>query len=141
MGSGAFAHLRPASDGRQGRQQNPRRVSFGRANPQKKWARLVATCVRTRASSLGREIIGKSIRPFDKSQCKEPVKSHFISMLDWQPIVTAPFGSDLQLSVIENAEVYALVFPCRRTQDGWVHAKTGRLVLVRPTHWRNWATD
>ena len=40
-------------------------------------------------------------------------------MLDWQPISTAPFDRDLQLSVIEKEEVYALIFPCRRTSN-WV---------------------
>jgi hypothetical protein len=43
------------------------------------------------------------------------------TMLDWQPISSAPFDRDLQLSVIENEEVYALIFPCRRTQTGILH--------------------
>ena len=60
-------------------------------------------------------------------------------MLDWQPIATAPVDYDLQLSVIEKGEVYALVFPCRRTEDRWVHAKTGKPALVEPTHWRVWS--
>jgi hypothetical protein len=59
-------------------------------------------------------------------------------MPDWQPIWTAPFDRDLQLSVLEKGEFYALAFPCRRTDDGWVHAETGKLVLVQPTHWRTW---
>jgi hypothetical protein len=60
-------------------------------------------------------------------------------MFDWQPISTAPFDHDLQLSVIEKGEAYALAFPCRRTAGGWVQAKTGKLVLVEPTHWRVWS--
>lgn len=60
-------------------------------------------------------------------------------MLEWQPITTAPFDRDLQLSVIEKGEVYALVFPCRRTPAGWVHAKTAKPILVDPTHWRLWS--
>jgi hypothetical protein len=48
------------------------------------------------------------------------------------------FDCDLELSVSENGEVYALVFPCRRTQAGGVDAKTGRPVFVDPTHWRVW---
>jgi hypothetical protein len=59
-------------------------------------------------------------------------------MLDWQPISSAPFDRDLQLSVIEKEEVYALIFPCRRTQTGWVNAKTGKLVFVEATNWRMW---
>jgi hypothetical protein len=58
---------------------------------------------------------------------------------DWHPISTVPFDRDLQLSVIEKGEVYALVFPCRRTLAGWADAKTGKLVSVDPTHWRLWS--
>jgi hypothetical protein len=56
----------------------------------------------------------------------------------WLVISTAPFDRDLQLSVIENGEVYSLAFPCRKTQFGWVDALTKRPVLVDPTHWREW---
>jgi hypothetical protein len=58
--------------------------------------------------------------------------------MDWKPIDTAPFGQDLQLSVIENGEVHALVFPCRRSTAGWSHGHTHAPVPVRPTHWRLW---
>ena len=44
-------------------------------------------------------------------------------MDDWQPILTAPFDRVLQLSVIEKGEIYALVFPCRRTRYEWAHAE------------------
>jgi hypothetical protein len=59
-------------------------------------------------------------------------------MSDWQPIASAPFDRDLELSVVERGEVFALVFPCRRTTSGWVSAATGQPVLVDPTHWREW---
>jgi len=59
-------------------------------------------------------------------------------MSDWLPISKAPFDRELHLSVIEKGEVYSLVFPCRRTASGWVHAATGKPVLVDPTHWRDW---
>lgn len=58
--------------------------------------------------------------------------------VDWHSIDTAPFGQDLQLSVIENGEVHALVFPCRRTEGGWLRGHTKQLVSIRPTHWRLW---
>jgi hypothetical protein len=58
--------------------------------------------------------------------------------IDWQPIDTAPFGEDLHLSVIENGEVHSLVFPCRRTKNGWLHSLTSNDVPVHPTHWRHW---
>jgi len=59
-------------------------------------------------------------------------------MPDWQPISSAPFDHDLQLSVIENDEVFSLIFPCRRTPIGWVDAKTKKPILAEPTHWRIW---
>jgi hypothetical protein len=57
----------------------------------------------------------------------------------WIPIITAPFDRDLQLSVIEDGEVYALVFSCRRTANGWIDAGSGYPVYVHPTHWRAWS--
>jgi hypothetical protein len=60
------------------------------------------------------------------------------SMLDWQPIATVPDDRSLELSVIENGRVHALVFPCRRTAIGWADAATRQPVFVEPTHWRLW---
>jgi hypothetical protein len=57
----------------------------------------------------------------------------------WEPIASAPFERDLQLSVIEEDEVHALVFPCRRTMAGWVD-RAGEPVDVTPSHWRDWPT-
>jgi hypothetical protein len=59
-------------------------------------------------------------------------------MDDWQSIATAPFDRDLEIGVIDAGEVYALVFPCRRTAEGWNDATTGSPVSVHPTHWRPW---
>ncbi len=59
-------------------------------------------------------------------------------MPDWQPIPTAPYERDLRLAVIENGEIFALVFPCRRTLSGWADATTGAPVFVAPTHWAEW---
>jgi hypothetical protein len=53
---------------------------------------------------------------------------------DWRPISSAPFDQDLELSVIEEDEVHALLFPCRRTARGWVNASIKSAVSVRPTH-------
>ena len=58
-------------------------------------------------------------------------------MCNWQPIESAPFDRELQLSVIEG-EVHALVFPCRRTEAGWISG-SGKAVEVSPSHWRDWA--
>jgi hypothetical protein len=57
----------------------------------------------------------------------------------WQPISSAPYGSDLELSVIEGEVKHALAFPCRRDPYGWTDATTQRRVDVRPTHWRPWS--
>jgi hypothetical protein len=40
----------------------------------------------------------------------------------WQLIVTAPFGCDLELAVIDKDGPHALAFPCRRDSDGWINA-------------------
>ena len=71
------------------------------------------------------------------SNCTASLAAIFVAM--WQPITTADFGQDLQLSVIDRDEVHALVFPCRRVPDGWINAKTGERIRVSPTHWRAWA--
>ena len=57
----------------------------------------------------------------------------------WHPITNAPHERNLQLSVLEDGEVYALVFPCRRKDGQWVDAATGKLVAIEPTHWREWS--
>ena len=56
--------------------------------------------------------------------------------MQWQPIATVPFDRDLELAVIDADESHALVFPCRRTTDGWVKSATEQ--NVHPTHWREW---
>jgi hypothetical protein len=58
--------------------------------------------------------------------------------MDWQPIGTAPFDRDLELAVVDDDGLHALVFPCRRLLRGWVKAKTDVPVNVHPTHWREW---
>jgi hypothetical protein len=56
----------------------------------------------------------------------------------WRVISTAPFGRDLELCVIDHDEAHALVFPCRRSGQGWISTVTNQLVDVNPTHWREW---
>jgi len=60
--------------------------------------------------------------------------------MNWQPIVTAPFGRNIELAVIDASEVHALVFPCRRVPGDWVWVKadTDLPVNVHPSHWREW---
>jgi len=56
--------------------------------------------------------------------------------MEWLDIDTAPFDQELELAVIDSDGAQSLVFPCRRTSDGWVDAMAGRWVQVHPTHWR-----
>jgi len=69
---------------------------------------------------------------------KVGVKEHNPSHPGWHRIFTAPSDRDLELAVIEEGEVDALVFPCLRTSGGWKHARTNERVEVYPTHWREW---
>ena len=65
-------------------------------------------------------------------------KSPYHFSMGWQSISTAPFDRDLQLAVINVGGIHALVFPCRRVLHGWIKTGTNELVVVRPTHWREW---
>jgi hypothetical protein len=56
----------------------------------------------------------------------------------WKSIETAPFDRDVELAVLEDHDIHALVFRCRRTRRGWANAATGQTIDVRPTHWREW---
>jgi hypothetical protein len=59
----------------------------------------------------------------------------------WQTIQSAPLERDLELAVFDEDGEHALVFPCTKGQEGWTNAATGARVDVRPTHWRDWASD
>ena len=56
----------------------------------------------------------------------------------WEKIDTAPRETDIQLAVIDTDGTHSLVFPCRKTGEGWVNAETGKRIVVHPTHWRVW---
>jgi len=57
---------------------------------------------------------------------------------DWKPIATAPAEADLELSIYDNGEYHALVFPCRRDGTGWRDMSADRFVLLQLAHWRPW---
>jgi hypothetical protein len=63
------------------------------------------------------------------------------SLLGWHAISRAPFHRDLELAVLDTDGPHALVFPCRRILHGWVKAETRKTIDVRPTHWREWASE
>lgn len=58
--------------------------------------------------------------------------------LEWQPITTAPYDVDLEVAVVDGAEIHALVFPCRRNLQRWINARSEASVQIHPTHWRKW---
>ena len=58
--------------------------------------------------------------------------------MDWKPISTAPYFSDLELAVIEKDDARAVAFPCRRVVGGWIASETEEPIKVKPTHWRVW---
>lgn len=58
--------------------------------------------------------------------------------LVWETISIAPYNRDLELAVIEGDHVYPLVFPCRRTPNGWIKVPSMERVVISPTHWRIW---
>jgi hypothetical protein len=59
----------------------------------------------------------------------------------WESISTAPYDRDLELAVINRDGEHALVFPCRRTVDGWISAETQLRIQVYPTQWREWRRE
>ena len=65
----------------------------------------------------------------------------FADSMDWQSIATAPLDRELELAVIDYDGPHALIFPCRRTDWGWVKSGTRQPIYVRPTHWREWRDD
>ncbi len=60
----------------------------------------------------------------------------------WKPASTAPFDRDLELAVIDDDEIHALVFPCRRVLGGWMNAGTKEVMTrLEPSHWREWRAN
>jgi hypothetical protein len=53
----------------------------------------------------------------------------------WQPVSTAPRNRDVEVQVVDQFGFYALPFPCRLTDTGWVTHTYNHLTL-QPTHWR-----
>ncbi|WP_162836644.1 hypothetical protein [Devosia soli] len=57
----------------------------------------------------------------------------------WEPVSSAPFDRTIELAVIDDDGIHALVFPCRRIVGGWMDAEQkDRLSGLEPTHWREW---
>jgi hypothetical protein len=54
----------------------------------------------------------------------------------WKPIDSAPADREVELQVADQFGSYALTFPCRLTEEGWVNANSQGRLEVEPTHWR-----
>ena len=57
----------------------------------------------------------------------------FIGSLD-----AIPKDCDLMVAVIDQDGQHTLEFPCRRRDGCWIELRTGRVIDVLPTHWREW---
>jgi hypothetical protein len=57
----------------------------------------------------------------------------------WEPISTAPFDCELELSDLGRDGPHALAFPCSRILGGWINAETKERIDIHPSHWRLWA--
>jgi hypothetical protein len=53
-------------------------------------------------------------------------------MKDWQPIASAPFDREIQVSVIEKGGVHALIVPCRPMQNGCTCLNPRAIIIDRP---------
>ena len=60
----------------------------------------------------------------------------FISSID-----AIPKDRDLMLAVVDHDGLHALVFPCRCGEGCWIDIRTGSVIEVIPTHWREWSSD
>jgi hypothetical protein len=58
---------------------------------------------------------------------------------NWLRVSIAPSDTDLEVGVMDNRGVHALVFPVRKNGNDWVDASTKKRIDVQPTHWRKWS--
>ena len=56
----------------------------------------------------------------------------------WVRVSSAPSDANLEVCVMDNHGIHALVFPCRKEGAEWVDASTKKHVDIQPTHWRKW---
>jgi len=59
----------------------------------------------------------------------------------WVRVSSAPSDADLEVCVMDNHGIHALVFPCRKNGTEWVDASTKKHVDIQPTHWRKWTEN
>ena len=59
-------------------------------------------------------------------------------MSDWKPIAPAPVNADLELSIYDQGEYHAVVFPCRRDGSSWRDVRRQRLLRAVKRHEDDW---
>ena len=59
----------------------------------------------------------------------------------WLPVSIAPTDADLEVCVMDNHGTHALVFPCRKSETGWLDAATKKRIDIQPTDWRKWTEN
>ena len=68
-----------------------------------------------------------------------------ITVVDWQPVSSAPFDRDLEVRLSDGLGYYSLLYPCRLVANkGWLNALSGTVLTADPIEWRDWqqkATD
>lgn len=112
-------------------------VSFDRCQMHLRSKHAVTAATETRSRSIGGE--SSAWLCVKMTQIKAPYLGFDQTVAMWNPVASAPFGQDLQLAVIDQDGVHALVFACQRERGGgWRNVVTGAPVDIRPTHWRLW---
>jgi hypothetical protein len=56
----------------------------------------------------------------------------------WLPVSIAPPDADLEVCVLDERGLHALIFPVHKRGLDWVDASTKKRIDVMPTHWRRW---
>ena len=89
----------------------------------------------SRSSHCARIYCVRSMRNFEK-RCKRTRMWRLIGSFD-----AIPKDCDLMVAVIDHDGLHALELPCRFGDGCWIEVRTGRIVDVHPTHWREWPSD
>ena len=54
----------------------------------------------------------------------------------WLCVSLAPSDADLEVWVMDNRGIHALIFPCHKNGAEWVDASTKKHIDIELTHWR-----
>jgi hypothetical protein len=57
----------------------------------------------------------------------------------WLPVAIAPSDVGLEVCVLDERGLHALVFPVHKRGIEWVDASTKKRIDIAPTHWRKWS--